>query len=103
MKGRRVGGFATSRLGWYERSKMWNGEEGSRVPGAVAVIWEERSVVVVAPMEVQNGEEGWEAINSKLTKIFVRWAPELVLVYIFLHRMALNSGQLSKILSCGHP
>ena len=47
-----MGGFATGRLGGYGRSRMGNGEEGSRVPGAVAVICEERSFVVVAPMEV---------------------------------------------------
>ena len=52
MKGGRVGVFSTGRLGWYGRSRMGNGEEGSRVPGAVAIICEDMSVVVVAPMEV---------------------------------------------------
>ena len=80
---------------------MGNGEEGSTVPRVVAVICEDRSVLVVAPMEVQNGEECWDKqINSPLTKIFVRWAQGLILVYTILHWMALNSGQPSQILSC---
>ena len=57
MKGDRVGGYATGRLGWYGRSIMWNGVEGSRFLRAVAIICEERSIVVVAPMEVQKGKK----------------------------------------------
>ena len=64
-----MGGFATGRLGWYGRSRMGNGEEGSTVPRVVAVICEDRSVLVVAPMEVQNWEEGSDKqINNKLKK-----------------------------------
>ena len=55
--------------GYESRTSVGNGEEGSRVPRALAVISEERSVVVVAPMEVQNWEEGSDKqINNKLKK-----------------------------------